>query len=633
METDPFITMNADVTLGDAIDLVQRLLPSLVVVQAVPLPEDDEDDDLYFVFNATDLARPDLELNLTLRDSLLGGAAQPASVFGFTHSGLRDFAAPGAPPIVVMQDGIVSEVLPAGTAALAPAGVAEGNEGESVGATDGELDTRGGGDGLSPLAVAVDYTRSVVVDSTLSLLIRLTRDTATVDAIPIAAEMGDVIDIVVSPRQGFVVEGSPDGQLQVTDEAEPLPIHIKLRATALGPGRITVYAFREGAALGSLTISPEVVAPGTPIGRQTRQARGLRAAPPPDADLTLYILEQRDEQNRPTLEFRLTAKDRDLGLNLKPFGPIPFETSPTAYFTDFFTEIEQTPLTTKKLRDIAIQKLEARGAYLFAKLFPPDLQALLWGLQDRITTVLIQSEEPWVPWEMCRLFTTQGGRVVGGKFFCEAFQVTRWIPGDPRIGRLTMTNVGLIVPPDSGLPAAEKEATMVRGLASPGRSVIDIPPDYGSVREAFSAGLYDAIHFVGHGAFPDASDPTKAVINLSGNQTLGPVDLAGEGANLGLNKPLVFFNACQSGRQSMALTGAGGWAREMVRSGAGAFIGAHWEVTDSLAAEFAQTFYARLDAGDSVSAASHQARLAIRETGDPTWLAYTVFAEPTATLG
>jgi hypothetical protein len=55
-------------------------------------------------------------------------------------------------------------------------------------------------------------------------------------------------------------------------------------------------------------------------------------------------------------------------------------------------------------------------------------------------------------------------------------------------------------------------------------------------------------------------------------------------------------------------------------------------VTDDLAVTFASTFYARLDAGATIATAARDARVVIRDTGHPTWLAYTVFADPGATL-
>ena len=54
-----------------------------------------------------------------------------------------------------------------------------------------------------------------------------------------------------------------------------------------------------------------------------------------------------------------------------------------------------------------------------------------------------------------------------------------------------------------------------------------------------------------------------------------------------------------------------------------------WEVTDRQALAFAQAFYTRLLAGDPVAESVHAARLAARN-GDPTWLAYSVYAHPHA---
>lgn len=652
-----FITVDADVRVGDAIGLVRGINPSYVVIQATPTPEEEEDEDRYFVFFAEDIVRR-FEPGLTFRSMLFREQTRPSPVMGFTHDavrvpryeelshapcrrrlnfGMRRRRKAPPPLAVVLDEGIVSGVVPLDAAPTPPVVVVGGGAGVGGGGGDNGGDGHDGergdsGGPLSALAVSVDYAREVALSATLSLLIGLTRDPAVGDAIPIAAETGDVIDIVVSPRGGFVVEGSPDGRLQVTDEAEPLPIQIKLRATQLGPGRITIYAFRDGAALGSLTISPKVVALGTPTGDRTRETGRLGDARPAEADLVLFIFEQRNKDDERELQFRLTAKNRKLGLNLKRFGPVTLEGSPGAYFTDIFGEIGQMRVDTRRLRDLAAERLTALGAHLFSTLFPSDLQVLLWGLREQITTVLIQSDEAWVPWEMCRLMGERDGRIVEGPFFCEAFEVTRWVPGEPLAERLTMKKIGLIVPPDSNLSEAPAEAVMVHGLASSTRSVTDIPPTYSDVRQALSDAVYDGIHFVGHGAFPDPSNPSKAEISLSGNQKLRPTDLAGAVANLGLQKPLVFFNACQAGRGAMSLTGVGGWATAMVKAGAGAFVGTHWEVTDSLAVTFAEHFYNALVDGDGVAAATRKARLAIRGTGDPTWLAYTVFAEPTVAV-
>ncbi len=58
-------------------------------------------------------------------------------------------------------------------------------------------------------------------------------------------------------------------------------------------------------------------------------------------------------------------------------------------------------------------------------------------------------------------------------------------------------------------------------------------------------------------------------------------------ANLGKATPLVFLNSCQIGAGGIALTDIGGWARQFLAAGAGAFIGAQWDISDHTAFSFA----------------------------------------------
>ena len=71
-------------------------------------------------------------------------------------------------------------------------------------------------------------------------------------------------------------------------------------------------------------------------------------------------------------------------------------------------------------------------------------------------------------------------------------------------------------------------------------------------------------------------------------------------------------------------------AEFFVRSGASAFVGALWEVNDRLAAQFAIQFYERLWVGDTLGEAFHAAREELRkqDPSNPTWLAYTLYADP-----
>jgi CHAT domain-containing protein len=191
--------------------------------------------------------------------------------------------------------------------------------------------------------------------------------------------------------------------------------------------------------------------------------------------------------------------------------------------------------------------------------------------------------------------------------------------------------MALVVPQDSGLPFAAGERDYVLSLANGGRRVERIPATLLELRSALAQGEYDGWHFTGHGGFR-APDPNRSAMLLENREELTPEDLSGVVANLGLARPLVFLNACQIGRGAMSLTDIGGWAAKFLRAGAGAFIGAYWSIYDQAAHDFAQAFYSRLLAGMAMGQAVQVARAAIKPLGDPTWLAYTVFADPAATV-
>ena len=76
----------------------------------------------------------------------------------------------------------------------------------------------------------------------------------------------------------------------------------------------------------------------------------------------------------------------------------------------------------------------------------------------------------------------------------------------------------------------------------------------------------------------------------------------------------------------------GGWPKQFLDAGASGFIGCLWNITDTSATAFAIAFYNRLIAGIPIGEAVRQARLEIRKQapGDPSWVAYTVFANPLA---
>ena len=609
--SDSYVLLQAKWAGGKARELVEQLDPTHVIVHR------SEPTDFYYLYTKSEaighLANHDVQTTLFDAFKLLESTATPTS---------DAFAAADEVPdrAVVLEEGRVVGFFDA----TVPPTERETKRG------DGE---RGPGRVRPvPRSLVTQFPDQVPLAEIVSPLVSLSAEPAQGSALPVALPVGSVIDVVVVPKRGLVLEGKGESSLVISDQQETLPLQFKLRATELGPARLQVLAFHQGQPLGAITLAPTVITAEQSVG-ETRVSRKqdmtfITAAHQPD--LTLLILECQSN-GQPALAFRLTAADAGLEFNLKPFGPVTLRTDPFRYFQEFFKDIESLPVSDPQDKAKVEQRLAAKGSMLFEKLLPTDLQVLLWQLRDRIKVVQVQSEEPWIPWELCKLQGREDGRVVEGPFLCEAFAMTRWLPGIGFKPALALRNMALVLPRDSGLALATSEGEYVLSLIGGGRTVERIPATFLELRAALTSGKYDGWHFTGHGGFR-APDPNRSAMLLENREELTPEDLGGVVSNLGLARPLVFLNACQIGRSALSLTDIGGWAAQFLRAGAAAFIGAYWSVYDQAAHDFARAFYGRLLAGVAIGKAAQEARAAIKPMGDPTWLAYTVFADPLATV-
>jgi hypothetical protein len=347
------------------------------------------------------------------------------------------------------------------------------------------------------------------------------------------------------------------------------------------------------------------------------------------ADLNLVILQESDQGR---LAFRYLVSSADGVLNLAPYGPHSIGAEPGAFIHALFDELDAMPKNRWQWDREKAQRLERIGTSLFEVLMPSDLRTVLWGIRDRISTVFIQTEEPWIPWELCRLSGDGAAGVEEGPFLCEAYELSRWCPGTGLKRSLTANKFGLIAPRGTNLPSQAAEVEMLKALTTPSRQVLDIETTYEGVLKAFGGAVFDVIHFTGHGENVDPANAMRSVLDLTDDAILRPSDLSGVVRNLGNANPLVFLNACQLGQASMGLHGIGGWASAFLNAGAAAFLGSHWDLTDHLAKDFATRFYDEALAGATLAAAVRTARLEIRRQDDPTWLAYTLHAAPGVSL-
>lgn len=607
-----FLVLEPDWTVGKVLDLLVSLEPEYALLPA----QDDEETGSPSFYGATEV---ELELRLARRpeDEILRQI--PDLTRHLDRLPTCDAYLPihRAPEYCVVID-----------------------EGDVVGIWDADRNPgpwRSGEDGAHRLEV--DHEPEVELGAELSLFVSLeTDDFPAPDSEDLDVPVGSEIEIWVRPKRGFRLTGPRNVRLRVEepdrdgDGAASAAATFRLRASELGVGRVAIDAFFEGQHLGRLTVAPVVREPAdsesrpgdSPCRYTSSTSTRLRQASEETPDLSLTIHEMVDD-GATQLQFSFHAR----GSGRETFGPFPIAESPHGHLQDLFEDLEDAErLSTESAMR---RKLKQTGAFLFQRLLPKALQGRLWELKDRIDTVQISSDEVAIPWELCVLCGPEDGRIAEGEHFCEAFAITRWWPGGVASRSLSLCNMGVVAPSDTGLPEAAEEARYLLDRSSPDCRVERLPDGYQGLVEAFGRGSYGALHFTGHGlAFTDSGD--RASIDLSRGECLRPTDLNGIASNVGLAQPLVFLNACRTGYGGKSLQGIGGWAAQFLRIGAGAFVGTLWGVRTRSATRFAEVFYESLYDGMTLGSAARNARCTVRDEvpDKTTWLAYTVFADPLA---
>lgn len=290
------------------------------------------------------------------------------------------------------------------------------------------------------------------------------------------------------------------------------------------------------------------------------------------------------------------------------------------------------------------QELASLGESLYDELFPAALQDAYWRFRDRVESLHILSDEPWIPWELVKPYRGEEA----DDFLCCQFELTRWLVGeavpaaDLGASELGVARVAVIeaggADESKPLPHAEEESRLLEGLAQRHSGVESLrvsEPGYEDVERTLRLGGHGIVHFVGHGWF-DEEELDLSGFLLADGRTFLPRDLRPAiQVRIRQDRPLVFFGSCEAARQGFALTRLGGWVSKWIlHCGCGAFVGPHWSVRDASSLGFAQTFYQRLEQGETVASAARSARLQVREEfpDATTWAAYAVYAHPGARL-
>ncbi|MCI4674166.1 DUF7379 domain-containing protein [Candidatus Mycolicibacterium alkanivorans] len=423
------------------------------------------------------------------------------------------------------------------------------------------------------------------------------------------------------------------------------PLFFDFIPTQLGSCEVWVVA-RQGE-LPLLSLSLKAVVEQELSGEPTTRPAeaGVPVAPPAEAERAqvLTIFETVDG-NKVRYEYDMF----DESLDISTHGVSPDLGDREQYVKGLFAEIEATRLNSQEDANNFLENLQDIGSNLFTQIFPENLQRELWKHRDDLKRLVVRSSEPFIPWELIHLKDPDAAARPQAALFLGQLGLVRWL-NLPKVGYLPRTlrrrhgRVRSLCAKygnryTSTLAQIEEEEKFLKDKLD----ATPVDPTAGALRKMLNEGDFDIFHFAGHGLAKQ--DGSKQTVIQLGDVKQADGNFKGiffsddnVRANAELNKdgsggPLVFLNACQVGQQNIELGSMGGFAHAFLGGGAGAFVSTLWSVGDKLARTFGEEFYKQLLAGETVSAAVRLAREAGRQSPDISWLAYVVYANPSAKL-
>ena len=538
------------------------------------------------------------------------------------HDWLLDSAAAEVAS-VIESNALIHEYIPAAHPSYQPSAAIEAPPAASAERITKENESPVGGRSDRASSSARRYImarcpESVPVGRVFSLLVSIIQShPATVGGLkPFAVPREGRDVLLVVHAAGLRVLGDPRQVVRVPANGDSEPVMFELCAEAPGPRPVSVTAWLGGSYLGELVM--EVTAEiGHPTGPH-RNALAEITTESVDGAVSLVV---RYEPRQVAYRFEFRDEDNPSEVtSLLAYEPGPLVEHLVADLDDLAKR--RTGYSAAQTRDYLVNA----GAKLWSQLIPEQLRQQFWDRQDRIRQLTILDDTDAVPWEL--LYPMDPGHDAG--FLVEQFPVTRAIFGWRPSRTLNLRPARLVLP-EGSLPEAMDEIDAIRRLLDPEQPSSDVISALTPLQDLIAKGNFGLLHFACHNTY----DPARgSSIMLDDVQfTLTQMATAVINKVLARHAPTIFMNACRSAGLSPSYNQLDGWAREFLKAGAGAFIGTLWAVSDVAAGEFAWEFYSQLQAGSSFGTAVTRARQAAAgQPDDPTWLAYTAYGDPRATV-
>ena len=291
-----------------------------------------------------------------------------------------------------------------------------------------------------------------------------------------------------------------------------------------------------------------------------------------------------------------------------------------------------------------VSQLEQLGRRLGAMAVPQAVGRELAAAAAHHVTVIHDRDASVIPWEAIRFGDWVPALRAGlsRRYLADDVAVARWAERQSQARQL---RVLLVVDPTTDLPAARAEGERLGALASRVQGLaVETLAGGAATRDAVLEGIsserFDVLHYAGHAFFNEAA-PGESGLECAD----GPLR-AHQLLRLRSLPALMFFNACEAARVRQRrgrpgtepvggrgdVRSAAGLAETLMRAGVANYVGTHWPVGDDAAGVFADRFYRRLLAGESIGRALVTGRRAVHARDSVDWADYIHFGDPAFTL-
>lgn len=495
----------------------------------------------------------------------------------------------------------------------------------------------------------------------VAVTVRLARGEVTVDSSQshdeqvILVDPDQPVNIALFCRNFMVPENEPDNRdVLLPPPKEELIVTFTVVAADIGEGEVQIVARQTG----PLPIATLWLC--ATVQRDPLAADAEGADPKPVMSFVASEVRQFLAPKTLTIDENLVGGQSRLSFELVlPGVRQKFERvlkDKPALLGEIFNVIDEAWSTFKTLpttreRSFAFRAtLQKLGLKLANEVLPTGLRAFFEAHPEQIDELtILTSGETDIPWEL--VYITDPGIDDDQKDesgFLGRAGLVRWIYNTPHPLKLRVSagRARYLCPryADTELTLVDAEQELDY-LISDFAATELIPGDADSIRSLLKNGAIDLLHFGGHGLTDEAADPPRQQLLLanfmrSARESPDVYSLEDLRRDLPNRPPLAFqdpgplvvLNSCRLGRPPARHSEQGGFAEAFLRGGAGAFVGCLWSVGDEPARDFVRAFYAGLRANKSIAKATIDARREARKSGDPSWLAYAVYAHPDARI-